>query len=71
MQEDQRQRNFEYMAQSFFERWQPEDKREASQFSAELFSLVRNLYIDAQKPAMDELVKVLRCLPMVFPTVKP
>lgn len=70
-QEQQSQRVFEYMAQDFFKRWQPEDPREAAQFSAEMFSIFRRIYMDAQKPAMDELIRVLKCLPIVYSGVKP
>ncbi|GEM_PF-6365474 len=47
---DIRKRQFESMAEHFFDRWQPADPREASRFSADLFSLVRQIYIDALEP---------------------
>lgn len=66
MKERQQQHIFEYMARDFFKRWQPENPQEAHAFSAELFCLVRRIYMDAQEPAMSELIKVLKLLPVVY-----
>jgi hypothetical protein len=64
MQEEMRHRQFEIYAQRFFERWQPKDQIEAQQFSAELFSLVRKIYVDANGPANDMIAKIMQCLPL-------
>ena len=48
-----RERRFNVMAQHFFRRWQPDDRDEAAQFSADLFTLVREVYADALQPVGD------------------
>lgn len=66
-QEELRRRQFEAMAQHFFEKWQPEDPYEAQCFSAELFSLVRQIYIDAAAPQTELISKIISCLPPTLP----
>lgn len=51
----------------FFERWQPEDRRESAQFHMEFYSLIRQIYAAAGEPAMKHLTQVLNCMPIVFP----
>lgn len=68
--EELRRRQFEAMAQHFFEKWQPEDRYEAQRFGAELFSLVRQIYIDAAAPQTELMSKIMACLPPILPNQK-
>lgn len=54
---------FESMAVEFIHKWAPKDPHESAQFNAELFSLVRTMFIDVQKPVQDTLVAILGTLP--------
>lgn len=51
------------MVHSFFERWQPDDPRDAAEFSAGLFSLVRQIHIDASRPVQEHLAAIASYLP--------
>ena len=64
-QEEMRHRQFEAYARAFFDRWQPKDPADAREFSAELFALVRQIYIDANGPANDMIKQIVACLPSV------
>ena len=57
------------MLESFFHRWKPRDSDMQDKFHAEFYSLVRRIYMDAGEPAINQLTKVLNCLPLVLPTV--
>lgn len=57
--EEMERRRFEAMAHDFVNRWQPEDRYEAARFSAELFSLVRQLFIDVQEPLQKTVVSAM------------
>lgn len=63
--EEMKQRQFEAMANLFFEKWQPEDPREAQAFSAELFSLVRQIYIDAAAPQTELMSRLVELMPPI------
>jgi len=53
---DTRQRMiFEKMIEAFIKNWKPSDQLDAYQFEAQLFSIIRQLYFDAQQPALDRL----------------
>lgn len=62
-----RRRTFERMMESFLNQWKPDDRREASLFEAQLHSLVRQIYTDAQEPVLDRFTKLAMSLPSVFP----
>ena len=68
--EARNQRIFEAMMEAFFKRWAPDDKYEMAQFHAELASLIRRVYIDAQEPLTKQLTAVLSTMPMT-PMVVP
>lgn len=53
--EKESQRRFEAFANVFFHKWQPKDPLEAQRFSAEFFSLVRQIFIDAQQPLIEQM----------------
>ena len=58
------QRRFEFMARAFFKRWQPNDPYEAAEFNTELFCLVRQIYVDAQQPVLDQLGVLAQAIPL-------
>ncbi len=62
MMEKESRMRFEYMARDFFEKWQPDDPQLAQDFSADLFCLVRQIYVDANEPAMRQLTEVMSCM---------
>lgn len=49
---------FELRVQDFVKTWAPDDPYERAQFDAQLFSLVRQIYFDAQQTVWDELTKI-------------
>ena len=55
---------FEYQIESFLNQWKPQDRYEASQFEAQLNSLVRQIYVDAQQPILDRFTKLAMSVPM-------
>ncbi len=61
--ESDRRRAFEYQMESFLNQWKPADSYEASEFSAQLISLVRQIYTDAQRPVLDQFTKLAMSLP--------
>ena len=70
MQEEREQFMFEGMARRFFERWQPEDRRDAAQFNAEFFTLVRQIHIDAAEPMRKTMTQVLSTALFPAPIIK-
>ena len=54
-QKERELRQFEIMVEGFLQRWKPDDRYEASRFEAEMFSIVRQIYVDAQAPVLDHL----------------
>jgi hypothetical protein len=61
---------FERMAESFFNTWAPEDRYERSKFDAQFYSLVRQIYRDAQEPTLKQLVNLASSAPL-FPLKPP
>lgn len=61
--DERRKRAFEYQIESFLNQWKPDDRQEASQFEAQLISLVRQVYADAQAPILDQMSKLIQELP--------
>ena len=57
-------KQFEYQMEDFIKRWAPDDRYERSQFDAQLISLVRQIYADAQQPVLDQLGKVAMFSPL-------
>jgi hypothetical protein len=55
---------FERMMEDFFKRWSPDDKYEGAQFHAQLSSLIRRVYMDAQAPLMKQIEVMIRAMPM-------
>ena len=56
--DEHRKRAFEYCIESFLNQWKPDDRYEASQFEAQLHSLIRQVYTDAQAPIMEQFTKL-------------
>lgn len=71
IQKEQERRRFEYMAEDFFKRWTPEDPHEAAQFNAQLYSLVRQIYMDAQQPVLDQLGTIMGHMAVLTPKIFP
>lgn len=65
--EDLDRRMFEQMAESFFKKWSPQgDNYQIARFHAEFYSLVRQIYRDAQEPVLKQMTQVMSAMPM-FP----
>lgn len=64
---DREKRLFELGMEDFFRQWAPTDPYERSQFDAQLFSLVRQIYRDAQEPVLEQLGKIGMYAPLIFP----
>lgn len=56
---------FEDMIEHFIKKWKPEDQHDRYRFEAELFSIIRQLYVDAQKPALEQLTKLVSAMPFI------
>lgn len=56
-------RVFELQMEQFWKNWAPDDKYEAACFHAELMSLIRRVYIDAQEPIHKQLAVVYSAMP--------
>jgi len=63
---ERRKMAFEYGIESFLNQWKPQDRYEASQFEAQLHSLVRQIYADAQEPILDRFTKLAMSIPVPF-----
>lgn len=50
---------FEGQVVSFIERWEPSDVHERHAFTAELYSLMRTVHMDMQKPVTDTVSALL------------
>ena len=59
LQVDHDRMHFERMAHDFIQRWSPDDRDEAARFQAELFGIVRALFIDVQKPVQDTVTAIM------------
>jgi len=55
-------RIFELGMEQFWKRWAPDDKYEAARFHAELSSLVRQVYHDAQNPMIEQISAMLSAM---------
>ena len=64
---EREKRVFELGMEDFLRQWAPDDPYERAQFEAQLFSLVRQIYCDAQEPILEQLGKVASFAPLVFP----
>lgn len=58
---------FEQMMESFIKRWAPEDKYEIARFDAELHSLLRQVYRDAQDPLLIHMEKIMSAAVAISP----
>jgi hypothetical protein len=65
------QRIFEQMMEAFWKRWAPDDKYEAATFHAELSSLIRRVYIDAQEPLSKQIMAIMSAMPIPFNLTAP
>ncbi len=63
--------DFELSMESFCRQWAPNDPYERAQFDAQLFSLVRQIYRDAQEPLIEHLGKMSTYATLTLPSVKP
>lgn len=66
MDRDRQARIFEAMMESFLKRWEPHHQEDRYAFHAELHSLIRQVYRDAQEPLFDQITKMASAIPM-FP----
>jgi hypothetical protein len=57
-------RIFEQRMEQFWKNWAPADKYKAARFQAELHAMVREIYREAQEPAMKQLASIISALPM-------
>lgn len=66
---ERRKRAFEYQMESFLNQWKPGDRREASEFEAQLISLVRQIYTDAQAPILEQFTRLAMAAssPLIIP----
>jgi hypothetical protein len=64
---DREKRMYELQMESFVRQWAPDDPYEHAQFDAQLFSLVRQIYCDAQAPVLEQLGKVASYAPLALP----
>jgi hypothetical protein len=55
---------FEAMTEAFFKRWAPPDDYDKATFHAELSSLIRRVYIDAQEPLAKHITAMMAAMPM-------
>lgn len=59
-----RRRQFEAMAEDFIQRWAPQDRYEASQFSAQLFGIIRMVAIEMSEASGKQFSDLIRAMPM-------
>ena len=63
-QDEVRKRCFEYDIESFLNQWAPVDPYERSQFEAQLHSIIRQVYTDAQAPVLEQFSKLAMSIPL-------
>jgi hypothetical protein len=68
---EREKRRFELMMEAFFKEWAPQDGFDRDRFDRELFSLVRQIYHDAQVPVLEQLGKIASHMLFPPPSVKP
>ena len=56
---------FERRLAEFFRRWTPQESHEAAEFHAALMMLVRQLYAEAQEPALRQLTDLVALTPFI------
>ena len=61
---------FERRLVEFFRRWAPQESHEAVEFHAALLTLVRQLYAEAQEPALRQLTDLVALAPVLPTTFK-
>lgn len=57
--EEMRQSRIQLRMAHLIEKYAPEDRHEAAEFSAEIHMLVRDIYMDMQKPVTDTMKAIL------------
>ncbi len=62
---EREKRVFELSMESFLRAWAPNDPCKRSQFDAQLFSLVRQIYQDAQEPVLKQLGEIGKYVTLV------
>lgn len=61
---------FEHMVEAFTKTYRPKDPYDAAEFDRLLFSIVRQIYRDAQQPLLDQITKIMMAMPLagqIFP----
>lgn len=66
--QERQARAFELMMESFLKRWEPKHQEDRYAFHAELHSLIRQVYRDAQEPLFEQITKLAAAIPM-YPTI--
>lgn len=61
--ETRQRRMFEDMIEHFTKTYRPQDRYEAAEFDRMLFTLVRQIYRDAQQPLLDQITKMAMAMP--------
>lgn len=62
--ESRKRAMFEDMIEHFTKTYRPADPYHAAEFDRMFFSLVRQIYLDAQQPALDRLTQIAMAAPM-------
>jgi hypothetical protein len=57
-------RIFELQMEQFWKNWAPDDKYEAARFQAELSSLIRQVYREAQEPIARQFTALMATMPV-------
>lgn len=65
MNDGRKQAQFEHMIEYFLRTWAPRDLRDRDRFSADLMSIIRQTYTDAQEPMHRHLNEIVRSLPVI------
>lgn len=61
--QERQRRVFELQIESFLNQWAPDDRYERSQFESQFHSLVRQIYMEAQQPLLDQINKIAMAIP--------
>ncbi len=63
-------KEFEYMVEGFIKRWRSNDRYDGAQFEAELITIIRQVYTDAQAPLLKHITDIAMRMPFP-PMLKP
>lgn len=56
-------RRYEYMVSNFLKKYRPADSYQADCFDRDLHVLIRQIFLDAQAPALDRLTQLVMRMP--------